>query len=303
MAFTSGTATGFNDLYAKLRDFLTTNATLVAAGQNWDVVFGPSTGPLTFTDQLLLKGPGAAGTDEILVSLEPNVSVVGDYYNLGINGLSSYNPAVTLLEQANRSGARYLHLWDGSMPYWFIANGRRFIVIVRVSSVYQSAYAGFILPYHLPNTWPYPLYIGGCSNQPTWRYSVNNDGRHGAFFDPGDGAAALRNPDGTWLEIFNRRNYNNNDDYAVDNLIGPWAAYLGNPSRRTGLDGLYKPIPSEIVLSQPYGATMGNLQGVYHVPGFGTGSENTFTVGTKNYLVVQNVYRTGNDDYAAIELE
>ena len=41
------------------------------------------------------------------------------------------------------------------MPYWFIANGRRFIVIVRVSSVYQSAYAGFILPYHLPNTF-YP---------------------------------------------------------------------------------------------------------------------------------------------------
>ena len=24
----------------------------------------------------------------------------------------------------------------------------------------------------------------------------------------------------------------------ADNLIGPWAAYLGNPSRRTGLDGL-----------------------------------------------------------------
>ena len=40
MAFTSGTATSFNDLYTKLRDFLTTNATLVAAGQNWDVVFG-----------------------------------------------------------------------------------------------------------------------------------------------------------------------------------------------------------------------------------------------------------------------
>ena len=37
----------------------------------------------------------------------------------------------------------------------------------------------------------------------------------------------------------------------------------GNPSRRTGLDGLLLPIPSEIVLSQPYGATMAT-GGVYH---------------------------------------
>lgn len=311
MAVEIGTASNFNDLYAKLRDFLTGNADLVAAGQNWTVLSGPAAGPLTFDDDLLMQGPGNGGTDQILVGLDPVVSVGADYYNLGIAGYSSYNPGVALVDQPNRLTNRYIHLWDGSMPYWFIANGRRFIVVVRVTTVYQSAYAGFILPYHLPTTWAYPLFVGACSRQSTWRYSVVNHGGHSAFFNPGaldsgpdvnDCSAAIRLPDGQWMWLANKRQINSEASSDVNN-IAPWATWLGYPNLRDGLDGQYTPIPAEIAITDPYAANLGALDGVWHVPGFGTASENTITVDGVTYLIVQNVYRTSNHEYAAIALE
>lgn len=305
MATASGTATNFNDLYAKLRDFLTTNATLVGAGQNWEVIAGPATGPLDFaTDQLVLKGPGLSGTDEILVTLEPSVSVGSDYYNLGIGGLSSYNPGEPISGQANRLTPRYLHLWNTTMPYWFIANGRRFIVVVRVTTVYQSAYAGFILPYHLPTTWAYPLFVGACSSTATWRFSVVNNGNHSAFFNPGRYSSAIRLPDGQWLSLANKFAASGVDESSDDtNNIAPWASLFGTANQRDGLDSNYKPTPAEIVISSPYAANLGALQGVYFVPGFGTASENTFVADGVTHLVVQNVYRTSNKEYAALALE
>ena len=317
MAVEIGTATGFADLYQKLRDFLTTNATLVGLGQNWSVISGPATGALTFTDQLVLQGPGLSGTDEILVTLEPNVSVGSDYYNLGIGGLSSFNPGEPISGQVNRLLPRYLHLWDSSMPYWFIANGRRFIVVIRVTTVYQSAYAGFILPYHLPTTWAYPLFVGACSRVPTWRYSQVNTGGHAAFFDPGqntsgssavsinDCSAAIRLPDGQWVGIANKytpSGAGSEGDVHMDNSA-PWGGYFGSLLACDGLDGNYKPIPGEIAITAPYAATLGALQGVYQVPGFNTASENTFVADGVTHLVVQNVYRTSNDEYAALALE
>lgn len=302
MATASGTATGFNDLYAKLRDFLTTNAALVAAGQNWECIAGPATGALTPADSLVLQGPGTTGDDEILVSLEPNVSVGSDYYNLGIGGLVSYNPGVPVADQANKLTPRYLHLWDQPMPYWFIANGRRFIVVIRVTTVYQSAYAGFILPYHLPSTWAYPLFIGACSNNPTQRYSLVNNGNHSAFFNPGTVSAAIRLPGGTWCNLANK-NHSSNEVAANVNNIAPWGQWFGIESRRDGLDGGYKPIPAEITISDPMAATLGALQGVYWVPGYGTGSENTFVADGKTYMVVQNTYRTSNNEYCALLME
>ncbi len=310
MAVATGTAANFADLYTKLRDFLTSNVDLVAAAQAWSVLAGPATGALTATDELLLQGPGS-GSDEILVGLHPSVDVAADYYNLGIAGYSSYNPGVPLVDQANRLDSRFIHLWDGSMPYWFIANGRRFIVVVRVTTLYQSAYAGFILPYHLPTTWAYPLFVGACSRVPTWRYSEINGG-HSAFFHPGSWrnsptldrcSAAIRLPDGQWQWLANKYSSGSSDADSNENNIAPWAACLGHADLRQGLDDLYKPLPAEIAITAPYPANLGALEGVWYVPGFGTASENTITVDGVTYLIVQNVHRTANHEYAAIALE
>lgn len=313
MAVEIGVASNYNDLYTKLRDFLTTNVDLVTAGQEWSVLSGPAVGALTPSDELLLQGPGNAGTDEILVGLHPSVSVGSDYYNLGIAGYSSYNPGIPLVDQPNRLAERYLHLWDSSMPYWFIANGRRFIVVVRVTTVYESAYAGFILPYHLPTTWAYPHFVGACSRQATWRYSQIDQGGHSAFFNPGsytssnsvavsNTSAALRLPDGTWQWIANKYQASTEAPHNINNTA-PWGQWMGLTTYRDGLDGEHKPSPAEIAITSPYPANLGALEGVWYSPGFGTASENTITVDGVTYLIVQNTYRTSNHEYAGIALE
>ena len=306
-AVASGTATDFLDLYTKLRDFLTSNADLVSASEEWTLVDGNS-GTLTTTDNLVFSGPGLGGTDEILVSLEPNVNAGAGYHNLGVRGLTAYNDAEPLSSQVNNSGVKYIHLWDSSMPYWFIANGRRFIVVARPSTVYQAMYAGFALPFHLPTTYPYPLFVGGCSSNATWAYSKAS-GDHSMFFNPGTVCSAICSPELTWFPLCNQREdpvsaggdfYS---DLAHPNRIAPWAAAHRLSDLRDRIDGGYQLEHSYITCSEGYNATLAELDGVFKVSGFSNSSESIITIGSTDYLVVQNVYRTSNEHYAAIALE
>lgn len=308
MAVEIGTASNFADLQTRLIAFLTTNPTLVAAGQAWSVL---ATEAVAGGTARLLRGPGTAGADEILVSVTPVTDPGNDIYNLGIIGYPSYNPSQPLSAQVGQSNAKYIHLLNASMPYWFIANGRRFIVIVRVSTVYQCAYAGFILPYHLPTTWAYPLFVGGCSAVQSWRFSQANAAGHSAFFNPGayvsnpsevQMSAAVRLPDGQWAGFANKAS-NGADGGQAANNIAQWSLWMSMPSLRRSIDNKHVPIPAELALSEPYGASLGALEGVFYVPGFQAVSEDTFVAEGKTYIIIQNVYRTANHEYAAFALE
>jgi hypothetical protein len=248
----------------------------------------------------VLKGLGSSGTDEIIVAITFAVNAGTDVYNVALWGLVTYNPAQAVAAQVNSSGARYLHLWNAATPYWFVANGRRFVAVAKVSTVYQSGYAGFLLPYHLPTTWPYPMFVGGCSNSPTQRWSAVN-GNHGAFFNPGNGAAALCFPDVSWQAIANLQESGGERGIYLRN-IAPWYGYH-YLNYRDNIDGQYLLEPGVITIENPYPATMGALEGVYSIPGFGNGSESIKTISGVDYLVVQNVFRTTNTNYAAIRLD
>ena len=52
-----------------------------------------------------------------------------------------------------------------------------------------------------------------------------------------------------------------------------------------------------------HGLSVAVRGGAHSVPGFGTASENLIDVDGVDYLVVQNVFRTANNEYAAIALE
>lgn len=303
MAFSTGTATNFADFYQKLRDFLKTG---IGGGQNWTQLAGP-TGALgtdETTHQIVMQGPGTGGTDQILVGLRPQVNVGTDVYNLEIRGLTIWNPAAgNITQQVNCSRATVLHLWNQPMQYWFIANGRRFIVVARVSTVYQSAYCGFILPYVLPTLWPYPLFVGGGSGDTTWRWS-QVDARHSGFFDPGLNACALLFPDVVWYDVENKQNTSGGttDQYDQNNVITHPYRY-DRTQLRENIDGTYALEPVSIICRNPYEAQMGRFQGVFRVSGFGNSAESIITYGGVNHLVVPSTFRTQWDDYCAIALE
>ncbi len=310
MAVSQGTATNFVDFYNKLRAFLLTNSALVAASQQWTQIAG-NTGTLTIDDTITLQGPGLAGTDQIRVKLKPVYSVVDGRYNLELVGVPNWNPLLGQDAQFNMSSPVYIHLWNSSMPYTFVANGRRFIAVAQVSTVVEACYGGFILPYALPAEYPYPLAVGGTSNIPAWRFSETNV-THGHFVNPSQ-SLMVYSSSNTWITFRNYIESSNNYGWqSPGSIVLPIGCATNTTNFRTAwsnlrdcFGGSYPLHPFILISATPTTARLGVLDGCYHIPGIGNSHGSLIDVNSPgDHLVVQNVSRTDNWlGYWALKLE
>lgn len=276
--------------------------TLVAAGQAWELI--KQTAPVTDEIHVFLRGLGNAGTDQIFVGLRTYKNVAQDYFNVELFGGSGYLETQTLVSSmpgVSPFGVNVCML-NGAMPYWFIANGRRFTFVVKVSTVYESAYMGFILPTGTPSEYPYPLVIGGSHSASNRRWSDNqtsgvNGSLHRAFFNP-NGALKIRDKGGSWINIANYSYAGQELDSTV-NCTTPFRDVV----LHTTVDGSYVVYPVTIHTSNPVVNVAGDLEGVFAVSGISNPSENIVQAGGVDHLVVQNTYHTNAGDYAAFKLE
>ena len=160
MAWETGTATDHDDLLDKLITFLTTDSGLVAANQEWMVLKDEEPVDERY---VYLRGPGLADNDQIHANIRRFYNPGTNAYNWEFRGATSYDGGIAYASQPGTSDMSYLCLANLSMTYWFFANGRRFIVIAKIGTVYTSAYAGLIMPYALPSEYLYPLFIGATT--------------------------------------------------------------------------------------------------------------------------------------------
>lgn len=313
-AVATGTASDYLDLFERFRTFITSHSALVSAGENWTELRYNTTEVGTGRRLLMLRGPGTAGTDQIFVNLHTDFSVASDYYNWRISGAAGYNAGAGYADQPGQyagSGVAgfsgfYMRLWNSSMPYWFIADGRCFKIIVKVSTNYQHMYGGFFLPYGTPNEYPYPLYIGAMGQSTAFRWSDTTSENWAHW--RGHRASASRWLDGTWERyesVGNSYNPIHPNVAAAQPLIWPKSNFQ---SEGPGYSGTYR--LHSLSLFRYFGSTesvgsrlYGILPGIFHVSGVGNASENTLTIGGKQYLVVQSSFRTGPNDYVAYLLE
>lgn len=268
MAFTSGVATDYLDLLNRLKQFVTQD--MLPANERWSVLHWKPGPPA----ELVLQGPGLAGTDQINVGIR---SVAGaDYGNWELRGYVAWNPALPFDSQYKQSKAYYAMLMQSAMPYWIVANGRRIVMVAKTSTYYEMMYLGLFLPYATPAQYPYPLLIAGSYNQSV-RYSETGY-RYSFTKVPSSYSYCMSyyTPAGTWK------------DY-----MAIWPYDIGD--MRECPDGSYPLLP--VIIDG-----LGEVDGVYVVPGYQNASENIITVDGVNYLVVQNVNRTGYNDYSAVKL-
>lgn len=144
MATEIGTATNHQNLVERLVQFLTANPDLVAAGQAYEKVFDntiPASGTAIAVRQVTLCAPGLGGTDSIYMGIQSYGDTALDYYNLRLMGGTAFNPGAIppggdyWTAFANYSPRVQALLWNQPMPYWFFANGRRFWLVVKVSTI------------------------------------------------------------------------------------------------------------------------------------------------------------------------
>lgn len=322
MAWTSGTAINAADLFNKLIAFLTADATLVAGGEAWTLLRRDIFSLDAKRDLAELRGPGSSAGDSIYVQLCLFADAAAPAYSIRVLGSQSWQSAVSLSTPEGQPGSLLsgagslgivprMPVFNSAISYWFVANGRRFIVVAKSSAYWGALYAGFFLPYGTPSQYPYPLFIGAntsrgdnyqsadldIANSAFWR----NDGEYGSY------SAAILQPSGGWVGA-------NRFDTTYTGRAWPWAMSLetrknsagrydlGNLTQLpSGASPLLPAILYDCATSRAFNV-WGELQGVFAVPGFGVAAGDTVTVGETSHLVVQAATSTNAARFAAIQL-
>jgi hypothetical protein len=311
-SYAEGSATNYDDLLTKLRDFLTADATLVAAGENWSLLkedaslatyamtgINDPTYTGTFRD-LYLRGPGLAATDNVYVNIRQYQNSGASLYNWMLSGATGFDTNDNWEEQEGigiqSSVVPSFPLSNSSIDYIFVANGRRFIVVVTISGDTYFCYCGLIVPYATPSEYPYPLLIAGTSG------SLSNNVTSSDVQNITDYTetplAMLRLDSAIWQKM--------DTTESAGFLVWPWSevALSGLWNTYGNLDGSFNVVPGVLYSSQYLGSVHGELEGVYYVPKGGVvdlTAGDTITIGSDVYFVLQNGQRTVEGEYCAIK--
>lgn len=280
----------------------TTQGQMTTTGQRWTQLYDDGYQGGTADKFIILKGTGESGDDNIYLALRPYANTSADYHNLLVYGMTGL---IDSPREFINSTYETVPMWNASIPYWITANGRRFIISTKISTVYTAGYFGLFLPYATPAQYPYPLCIIGNDESPTRRWS-DVEANYRAPFEAGYQTCRMVRPDNTWLEVNNKTSYGTNEgSYDTYDLL--WPCCYGGPGNwphRENLDGSRTLFPY-IFMTRANGTnTYGELDGCGWVTGFGTlSSEDEIIIDGVTHVVFQSVHRTSWNNYWALRME
>ena len=255
-----------------------------AAGQGWTVLRYDTSGE---NHELILKGEGIDGAQEIFVGFRTYQNAGADYYNLAAAAFTGY---VSENSFDNQPGAILsgIPAHNQRIDYWLSWNAQHIKLAMKVGTpVYESAYVGYLLPYARPSQYPYPIICGGMLNGvPATRFS---DSSHSMPYKGDRANMRLRDNNGSWLQPYCY-------PYSNDQNV-----LAGSTNALRDTAGYYHLMPVE--LFDPGTSLYGVLDGIYFVTGFDNTVENTLTIDGVDYIVIQDVSRTGFNDYYAIRMD
>lgn len=261
----------------------------LAEANGWETLRYDDSGPVR---ELIMKGEGLDGEDEIYVGLRAYHSVGADYYNVSVAGFTGYVAGLPFTSQPGyfESG---IPAHNQRIDYWLAVNPRRIMFGLKVGTpVYEHGYAGLFLPYALPGQYPYPLAVGGMLNGlATTRFS---DTTHSMPYKGNRTNFRMLFTDGAWKQV-DAWPWTAGSD--INTNLG--LAQSSCQQRDTGGAYLLEPI----VLNDSTPNLYGELDGVYFVSGFDNVVENVVEIDGVDYVVMQDVARTGFVDYCALRMD
>jgi hypothetical protein len=196
MATETGTATDYRDLLQKLKLFLT-GANSPTSGLTWVVERerSDSTSPLSAIpdgsgaiktaannnqshDEIIFRGNGGVSPEKaIYFGIQTyGLSTTGffNWHIRGLTGFSNTSPETPFLNQPGHSPPCYLPLQNTTMTYWFIANERRVMGVVKTGTAYHPFYMGLINPFATDVEYPYPMAVMATAGVENTLFSSNS---------------------------------------------------------------------------------------------------------------------------------
>lgn len=236
--------------------------------------------------ELILKGQGYTGTEEIYVGVRTYQDASADYYNLCVATFTGYVPSNTFDTQPGvRLSGVPAH--NQRIDYWLTINPQRIACCMKVGTpVYEHFYIGKFFPYARPSQYPYPIVCAGMLNGATaTRFS---DTAHSMPYKGNRGNLGMRFNTGGYLTPASSPWIN---DY-LTGMIG-----VSGKTQLRDTNQYYFLMP--IVLMDSANI-YGELDGVRMISGFNNAVENTCG---EDWVVLQDVSRTSFADYVALKLD
>lgn len=277
--------------------------------------------------ELILKGVGLSGTEEIFVGFKTYQSVGGDYYNINCATFVGYVAGNTFeLQPGGKFSGCPAH--NNAITYFISCNAQRIVACLKVGTpVYEHFYVGKLFPYARPGEYPSPLVVAAMFNgAEAKRFSDTSQnfpyfGRVNGTTGAGSSFLFLRDQTGNWNQQYH---YPFSNGASTSNaLAGPQDSNTLVPA-----DVYYQLEP--IILQESASASaprnvFGELDGVYFCSGFNNGVENVVQMGGSSvvdqtgltvlqavdailavsgraFVMAQNVNRTSWRDFVAIEM-
>ncbi|MGF1680228.1 hypothetical protein [Photobacterium minamisatsumaniensis] len=277
MAWETGTANGHRDLLAKLAVF--------AVAQGWVAVKS-----LTPTDgeyELWLKSGGESGKETIFVGFRTESDPDNDRFNVALRCSPMFSDGALFHEMPNSSSTKYVYLWKNTIPYYFVVNKDRIIVIAQISTKTHACYLGKLRQYCSLGHWPRQVVVFGESDIATGRWS-NEGGDYSIFQNIIPRANAVLWVDNTYLNV--TKSYPRQ---------GGFPALDGKPINNSNDRWMIQ----MFAIHNDHGA-LGEFQGCFYLSGrdVATWQRLTSPDNSREYVVLQNIYRAGFIDYMAVEL-
>jgi len=309
MPFTTGTATDHHDLLDKLQIYLD--------AQGWTIDQFSLGATLTDPSTLIVTGPGPVGGQPVHISMQTEADSGLNAYAWKFGAHPDYDPGLPFGAQLNNSTIHYFLLWPNEMDYWFYVNDRRFIVVAKIGVYYMSMYAGFFLPYALPDEYPFPYYLGATFNS-LQVYNLANAGMR-SFADPGTAAATyLSREDMTWQDIkTSNQSANTVDSYSglgtQGAFIWPYRGPMAEGTVNTGTEIAWSffrnmrplangkmPMWQATIVDIASRTMAGVLDDVFVTGGFNRVPEQVVDVGGEDYRLFITINRNTPKHYFAI---
>ena len=241
--------------------------------------------------ELILKGVGYTGEEEIFVGFRTYQDASADYYNLLAGVFTGYVAGNTFDTQP---GARLsgVPAHNNRIDYWLTLNPQRIALAMKVGTpVYESCYVGKCLPYGRPSQYPYPVVCAGMlSGAAATRFS-DASASHSMGYKGNSGRLGLRSND-QWRDVY---------CYPWGNPRITGAATSDTLTQMRETNSVYHLIPVE--LHDNVSNLWGALDGIHFITGFNNAVENTLSIGGVDYVVIQDASRTGHADYYAMRLD